>query len=136
MRAGMALGNAQISHEQRDRLGNHRPAAIGMDRQLVGLNLLFGAGLRDEEFGQRARVALSELPPDHVAAENVEHHVQVVIGPLGWAEQVGDVPTPDLIGLRRQQFRLGIGRMAQLVTTLAHFRRSARMRYIVLGEHR
>ncbi len=40
MRPAVALGDAQITHQEGDRLGRHRCAAVGMDRQLAGLNLL------------------------------------------------------------------------------------------------
>ena len=60
-------------------------------------------------------------PADDVAAEDVEDHVEIEVGPLGRTEEFGDVPAPDLIGAGGQQFRLLVGRVAQLIAPLAHF---------------
>ena len=92
-----------------------------MNRQLVPRDLLLGAGFGDEQFGQGARLAVGDQPTDDVAAEDVEHDVQVVVGPLRRAQQLGNVPTPDLVGAGREQFGLGVGRMAQLIAAFAHF---------------
>src|SRR5262245_18808331 len=48
-----------------------------------------------------ANMALSRWahhPADGVPAEYVEHDVQVEVGPLCGTEQLGDVPTPQLVG--------------------------------------
>jgi hypothetical protein len=54
-----------------------------------------------------------------VAAEDVDNHVQVEIGPLGRSEQLGDVPRPDQVGPGRQQFGSVVLRVAELVAPFA-----------------
>ena len=68
-----------------------------------------------------ANSAVSRYATDHVAAEDVEDDVEVEVGPLGWAQQFGDVPTPELIGSGGQQFRLLIRGMGELIAALASF---------------
>src|SRR5438067_1213743 len=92
MRSGVGLGNAEVGEQARDRLGGHRRAAVGMEGQLPGRNRLLGAGLGDQAFSQVGLLAVGDHPADHGAAVDVEDDVQVVVGPRGWAEQLGDVP--------------------------------------------
>jgi len=65
--------------------------------------------------------AAGQHPADDVAAEDVEDHVQVEVGPFRRPQQLGDVPGPDLIGRGGQQLRLVVGRVSQLVASLADF---------------
>src|SRR5262249_56891236 len=81
-----------------------------------GWHGLPGDRLGDQARGQVGLLTVGEHPADHVATVDVEDDVEVVVGPLGWAEQFGDVPAPDLIGGGRQQLRPGVGRMEELVT--------------------
>ncbi len=55
---------------------------------------------RDQPLGEAGVLALGDHPADHVAAEDVEDHVEVEVGPLGRAHELGDVPGPDLVGPR------------------------------------
>src|SRR6266702_4719477 len=55
-----------------------------------------------------------------LAAEHVEHDVQVEVGPPGRAEQLGDVPTPQLVGPPCQQLGGRVARVPQLISPLAH----------------
>ena len=75
--------------------------------------------LADQPLGQLSAFAAGQHPADHVAAEDVEDHVEVEVGPLRRPLQLGDVPRPDLIRRGGQQLRLGAGRVAQLVASLA-----------------
>ena len=52
-----------------------------------------------------ADLAGGDHPADHVAAEDVEDHVQVEVGPLRRAAQLGDVPRPHLVRRGRDQLR-------------------------------
>src|SRR5207245_3128786 len=58
-------------------------------------------------------------PACDVAAENIQDYVEVEVGPLHGSEQLGDVPAPELIGSRGQQFWFLVGRMCQLIATFA-----------------
>ena len=69
--------------------------------------------------GQFGAFARRHHPADDVAAEDVEDDVEIEVGPLGRAAQLGDVPTPKLIGRGGQQFRLLILRMDELIAALA-----------------
>ena len=93
-------------------------------------------GLGDELLGQVGAFARGDHPADHVAAEDVEDHVEVEVGPLGRPQELGDVPGPDLVGRGGQQFGLGVGRVAELVAPLADLPLAARMRYMVRIEQR
>src|SRR5207245_9394689 len=54
---------------------------------------------------------MATIQPGDVAAEHIEDHVEIEVRPLRRAQQLGDVPTPELIGRGGQQLRLLIGRM-------------------------
>ena len=73
--------------------------------------LLLGGGLGEQPLGQRGLFGVGDRPADHVPAEHVQHHIQVVVGPGRRAEQSGDVPAPQLVGLGRQQLRPGMARV-------------------------
>ena len=93
----VGLGDAQVGEQQRDRLGGHRGAAVGVDGQLAAGDALLGAGRRDELLGQGGGLAGGDHPADGVPAEDVQDHVQVVVRPLRRAVQLGDVPGADLV---------------------------------------
>ena len=96
--------------------------AVGMRGELSRIDSLPAAGLRDELLGQGGALLRGQQPAGHVAAEDVQEHVEVVVGPLHRAEQLGDVPGPHLVRSGRQQFGLLVHRVAQLVPPLPHFR--------------
>jgi hypothetical protein len=48
----VGLGDTQVREQERDRLGGHRGAAIGMQGQLPGRDALLGKRLGDQPFGQ------------------------------------------------------------------------------------
>jgi hypothetical protein len=52
VRAGVGLGDAEVGEQQRDRLGRHRGAAVGVQAELAAGDALLGAGLADELLGQ------------------------------------------------------------------------------------
>jgi hypothetical protein len=72
--------------------------------------------------GRRARsvLCLSLTQEAAVAAEDVEHHIQVEVGPLRRPEQLRDVPAPKLVGALRQQLRGGVAPMPELIAPLPH----------------
>src|SRR3972149_6108870 len=90
-----------------------------MDAQMAGLDELFYAGFLYESLGQGILLPMSDHPANHVAAEDVHDHIEVKVGPLGGAFQLGNVPRPNLIGTCGKQ--LGFGVMAQLMASPSFF---------------
>src|SRR6267154_1337084 len=90
-----------------------------MQRELAALDVLFRATLFDQPLGQLGALAHRHHPPGDIAAEDIEDHVEIEVSPLGWSEQLGDVPTPELLGSRSQKFRLLVRRMSELVAAFA-----------------
>src|ERR1039457_1318905 len=120
---GSAMGfcHAQIGQHQRHRLRGHRGSSIRVYGQRSCGDALFLAGCRDQPLGQFGRFAGSYHPAHHIAAEDIEDDIEMEVGPFGWAQQLGYIPTPDLIGPGGQQLRLGVLRMPKLVATLLQF---------------
>ena len=117
----MGFDDAQIGQQQGHRFGFHRRTAIGVHRELAGRDLLRAAGVLDEPLGQLGAFAIGDHPADDVAAKDIQDDVEMIGGPLHRAAQLGDVPTPQLIGCGGQQFRLLIRRMGELIAALAAF---------------
>ena len=63
-----------------------------MNGQLPWADALASVRIVHQLLGQRCRFGVGNEPPDDIAAEDVEHHVQVEVGPLGRTPQLGDVP--------------------------------------------
>ena len=47
------LQDAEVGEQEGDRLGGHRGAAVGMQRELARLNVVLRAGFGDEALGER-----------------------------------------------------------------------------------
>ena len=95
----VGLGDAQVGQQESHGFGAHRRAAVGVDGELTGRNILLGAGFFDQSGSQCGGFAQRHHPADDVAAEDIQNHVQIKIGPLGGAAQLGDVLAPQLIRL-------------------------------------
>ena len=119
VRSVMCLGHAKVGEQEGYRLGGHRAAAIGVHGKSARGDLLLRGRLADERPGELCRFTLLHGPADDVAAEDVEDGVEVVVGPGGWALELGDVPTPDLVWSPSQKLGPRIDRVAELVTALA-----------------
>ena len=78
----MRARHAEIGQQERHRLGAHRPAAIGVQREDLRGDLLLLGGLLDQRLGQLRGLAVLHGPADDEAAEHVEDHVQVEVRPL------------------------------------------------------
>ena len=114
--------DSQVGEQPRHRFGCHGGASIRMQGQLSRPDLLFLAGVFDEPLGQPRRLRRGDHPADHVAAEDVQNDIEVAVRPLHGAQEFRDVPRPHLIRGGRQEFRLLIGRVAELVPALLDLR--------------
>ena len=87
--------------------------------ELVGFNVLLATALGDEALRERRTFSVSQHPANHVAGEDVEDDVEVVVGPLDGATKLRNIPRPNLVGRFGQQLRLRVVRMAPLVPALS-----------------
>ena len=55
VRPAVRLGDAEVGEQERDGLGGHRAAAVGVERELPAADLLLWQRLGDQLFGERAR---------------------------------------------------------------------------------
>ena len=76
------LGDTEISEEVSDGLGDHRPAPIRMDGQLVTSDALTVDGFAEQRFGQSVVLRARQHPAGHIPAVNIDDHLQVVVGAL------------------------------------------------------
>ena len=134
VRAAVGFDDAQIGEQQSHGFRFHRRGAIGMDRELTRRDVLRVTGMLDEPLGQLGTFAMRDHPPDHETAENIEDDVEVIRSPFHRAAQLGNVPTPQLIGFGGQQLRLLIRRMSELIAALAAF--AMRFQQAVHGANR
>jgi hypothetical protein len=82
-RLSSETGDAQVGHQKGDRLRGHDLAAVSVDVELPSGNLMFGDGLLNEPLGQFRFLLGRHHPAGDVTAEDVEHHVEIEIGPFG-----------------------------------------------------
>ena len=82
MRAAQAAGHTQIGEQQSHWFGGHRGTAIRMNRQLVQLNALLETAFPKQLFGQLRRFARGYHPARDIAAEDVQHHIEIVVSPF------------------------------------------------------
>ena len=115
----MGLGNSEVSQEQSHGLASHRAATVRVKGELVGFNVLLATALGDEALRERRTFSVSQHPANHVAGEDVEDDVEVVVGPLDGATKLRNIPRPNLVGRFGQQLRLRVVRMAPLVPALS-----------------
>jgi len=60
--------------------------------QLVELDRLLVAGFFNDPLSQGCGFLSCEHPADHIMAENVEDHIEVVVGSFDRTEELGDIP--------------------------------------------
>jgi len=92
VRPAVSFRDVEINEQLRDRFGAHAGAAIGVQGQRAGHDLLFVDGIGDELLGELRGLAVGDHPTDDIAAENIDHHIQVEHGPLGWPLQWSERP--------------------------------------------
>ena len=121
VRPAVGFGDAEISEEERRGLGSHRSAAIGMQGQLAGRGGMLRGGVIEQRREQGGAFAVGDAPADDSAAEDVDDDVEIEVRPFRRPHQFCYVPGPYLVGRLRQQLRLFVNRMAQLIAALADF---------------
>ena len=85
----MALGNTQIGEKQRERLGLHHRATVGMDVQFSRLNTLLTSRFAEQLFGNRRRLGRGDLPANDEAAKDVQNEVEAEPGSLRGPSELG-----------------------------------------------
>jgi hypothetical protein len=68
VRPAVRLGDAEIGKQERDWLGALRRAAVGVQRQDLGGDLLLLGGLLDQRLGELGVLPVLDRPADDVAA--------------------------------------------------------------------
>jgi len=68
-----------------------------MNNELIRFDSLLIAAIFDESFGQNGLLAMRNHPADHIAAENINNYVQIIIRPFGRPLDLGDILGPNLI---------------------------------------
>ena len=130
----VGLGDLQIDQQGGHRFRAHTGAAVDVQGERAGDDVVFRHGLGDQVFGKLRGFTQGDHPAHHVAAEDIEDHVQVIAAPFTGPLSFTDVPAPDLVGLHRQQLRCDVGRVDTLMAPLV---RAARGReQAVHGAHR
>src|SRR5664280_3378472 len=85
-----------------------------MQGQLVYGHALIGNGVGDQSLGECSPLGPGQHPPNGVAAVDVQDHVEVVVGPLLGAVQLGDVPAPHRVRCGGDELGLLVGRVGGL----------------------
>ena len=129
----VALGDVQIDQQCSRRFGAHAGAAVGVQREHAGLDIVTSHRVGDELLGQFCVLAIGDQPAHHQSAEDVRDHLEVEARPLGRSLEFGDVPRPDLAGRDGQQLGLGVGRVDELIAAFA--RTAVGSQHTVHGAH-
>src|SRR5579872_3704629 len=79
---------------------------------------MLAATLSDQALGQVSALPIRKHPAHDVAAIDVQDHIEIVMLASERSFQVGDVPTPDMIGRTGLQLGLVIDRMPTLSAPL------------------
>ena len=72
MRPAVGPGDPGGCHELADRAARHRRTAVGMDRELVGADLLLDRGLAKEPFGKVLAFTMGEHPADDLSVVDID----------------------------------------------------------------
>lgn len=125
--AAEAVRDLEVAQQLGEGLGGHLGAAVVVQDERAGGGVVLVHGLLEEQLGQRCGLGARDHPADDVAAEQVEHELEVEVGPLHRGAQPRDVPAPDLVRGARDQLGALVGEGGELIAPLAH--------RVVFGEH-
>ena len=82
LRTAQGSRHSEVGEQLRGALARHRCASVRVQRQHLGFDPLLVAGLFDQATSQGRVLSVGHHPAHHVAAEDVEQDVEVVVGPL------------------------------------------------------
>ena len=121
MRTRMRLGDPELAEQLPDSLRSHGRPPIGMNREFLRLDSLALGSLLDQFRSQRRALPVREQPAHNAAAVDVEHDVELIVVPLLGPTKLGDIPRPNLIGSRGEEFWLRVLRMRELIPPFPSF---------------
>ena len=75
-----------------------------MKGELTEGDVLFESGVNDESLGQLGAFTQGDHPAGDIPAEDFEEFVEIEIGQFGWAVEVRDIPEPELVEGRGNEF--------------------------------
>src|SRR4051812_46225097 len=76
---------AEVGQQERRCFRLHRAAAIGMQGELAGSDVVLLDRIIEQRLEQAGGVRIGHTPTDHATAENVENDVEIEVAPLRWA---------------------------------------------------
>ena len=112
VRTAVALRHPQIAQPLGQAPRAHCRPTIRVERELVSGNLIFFTGDLYQVCGEIFALHRGEQPPHYPAAEDIDHHIELVPDTFLRTPDLGDVPAPDLVGPHGQQLGLPIGGVA------------------------
>ena len=71
----------EVGKQLRGAFAGHGCAAVGVRGEHLGRDALLEAGLLDQRCGQGGVLPVGDHPADHVSAEDIEHDVELEVGP-------------------------------------------------------
>jgi len=78
----MRFGDAEIGEQQGSGFGLHRAAAVGMQGELAGANIMLDDGVVEQGFEQRGAFSGGDLPGDNPPAENIDDDIEIEVAPF------------------------------------------------------
>ena len=93
----VGFGDAEIGEEEGGGLGFHGGPSVGVEGELAGRDGVLFDGVVEQRLEQGDAFGVGDPEGDDPSTEDVDDHVEIKIGPLGWPHQLGDVPRPDLV---------------------------------------
>ena len=61
--SGVGLGDAEVGEQERDWFGGHRGAAVGVQGEPVGVDVVLGDGVGDEQLGEGGALVWVSIQP-------------------------------------------------------------------------
>ena len=105
VRPRVGLLYPQVAEQLCDKFARHRAASIGVEGELPALDTLFETRIENELLGKLRVLSVLDTPADHTTAEDVDNHIEIVVGVLACSLELRNIPAPELIGAGCEQFR-------------------------------
>jgi hypothetical protein len=121
VRTRVALDDAHIREQLRYRYAYHLAAVIGMDRKLARRDPLASDCILQKHFCYLGAGLCADTPANNAAAEDIDHHIEVVVGPPPGPLELGYIPAPHLVRPGGKELRAGSGAMPTQLATLIDF---------------